>query len=87
MISFRIDWFDLLAVQGTQESSPKPQFESIILWRSVFFMVQLSHLYMITGKIIALNIWTFVGKLTSLLSNTLYRLVIAYLPRNRHLLI
>ena len=65
LISFRIDWFDLLVVQGTlQESSPTPQFKSI-LWLSAFFIVQLSHPYMTTGKIIALTRQTFVGKTLS----------------------
>ena len=58
MISFRIDWFDFLAVQGTQEFCPTPQFKTSILWHSTFFMVQLSHPFMITGKIITLTIWT-----------------------------
>ena len=76
LISFRIDWFDLLAVQGTlksllQHHNSKPS----ILWHSAFFMVQLSHPYMTTGKTIALTIWTFVGKVMSLLFNTLSRLV------------
>ena len=65
LISFRIDWVDLLAVQGTQESSPIPQFKSINFSVSAFFMVQLSHSYMTTGKIIALSRWTFVGKVMS----------------------
>ena len=75
LISFRIDWFDLLTVQGTLKSSPAPQFESVnslsILWHSAFFMVQLSHPYTTTRKMIALTIWTFVGKVMSLLFNTL----------------
>ena len=80
LISFRIDWFDLLAVQ---HHSPKAyQF-----FGSAFFMVQLSHPYMITGKTIALTRWTFVGKVMSLLFNMLSRLVIAFLPRSKHLLI
>ena len=88
LISFRIDWFDLLAVQWTlkslhQHHSSKPS----ILWYSVFFMVQLSYPYMTTGKTIALTRWTFVGKVMSLLFNMLSRLVIAFLPRSKHLFI
>ena len=88
LISFRIDWFDLLAVQWSlksllQHHSSKPS----ILWYSVFFMVQLSHPYMTTGKTIALTRWTFVGKVMSLLFNMLSRLVIAFLPRSKHLFI
>ena len=87
MISFRIDWFDLLTVQGTlksliQHHSPKAS----ILWHSVFFMVQISHLYMTTGKTIALTIWAFVGKVMSLLLKALSRFIIAFLPRSYHLL-
>ena len=88
LISFRIDWLDLLAVQETlKESSPTPQFYSIIFWCSAFFMVQLSHLYMTTGKTIALTRWTFVSKVVSLLFNTLSRFVIAFPPRSKCLLI
>ena len=88
LISFRIDWFDLLAVQGTlksllQHSSSKAS----ILWHSAFFIVQLSHPYMTTGKTIALTRQTFVGKVRSLLFNMLFRLVITFLPRSKHLLI
>ena len=88
LISFRIDWFDLLAVQRTlknllQHHSSKAS----ILWHSAFFMVQLLHPYMTTGKTIALSIWTFVGKLMSLLFNALSRFVIAFLPRSKSLLI
>ena len=88
LISFRNDWFDLLAVQGTlkrllQHHSSKAS----ILRRSAFFIVQLSHPYMTTGKTVALTRWTFVGKVMSLLFNMLSRLVIAFLPRNKHLLI
>ena len=88
LISFRMDWFDLLAVQGTlmsllQHHSSKPS----ILWCSAFFMVQLSHPYMTTGKTIALTRWTFVGKVMSLLFNKLSRFVIAFLPRSKRLLI
>ena len=88
LISFRIDWLDLLAVQGTlknllQHHSSKAS----ILRRSVFFTVQLSHTYMITGKTIALTRRTFVGKVMSLLLNMLSRLVITLLPRSKRLLI
>ena len=88
LISFGIDWFDFLAVQGTlktflQHHSSKAS----ILWCSPFFMVQFSHPYMITGKIIALTIQTFVSKVISLLFNMLSRLLIALLPRSKHLLI
>ena len=78
-----MDWLDLLAVQGTQESSPIPQFKSINSLASAFFVVQLSHPYMTAGKTIALTRWTFVGKVMSLLSNMLSRLVIAFLPRSK----
>ena len=88
LISFRIDWFDLLAVQGTFKSLlQNHSSKTSILQRSAFFMVHLSHPYMTTGKTIALTIWTFVGKVMSLLFNTLSRFVIAFLPRNKHLLI
>ena len=88
LISFRIDWFDLLAVQGTlknllQHHSSKAS----ILWHSAFFMVQLSHPYMITGKTVALTRLIFVGKGMSLLFNLLSRLVIVFLPRSKCLLI
>ena len=69
LISFRIDWFDLLAVQGTLKSSPTPQFKCISSWCSVFFMVRLSHPYVTTGKTIALTRQTFVGKVMSMLFN------------------
>ena len=82
LISFRMDWFDLLAVQGTlQHHSSK----SSILRYSAFFIVQLSHPYMNTGKNIALTRWTFVGKVMSLLLNMLSRLVITFLSRSKHL--
>ena len=87
LISFRTDWFDLLAVQGTQEASPTPQIEASVLWHSAFFMIQLSYPYMTNGKTIALTIWTFVGKVMSLLFNMLSRLAIAFLPRSKCLLI
>ena len=76
LISFRMDWLDLLAVQGTLKSLPQHHSsKASILQCSAFFMVQLSHLYMTTGKTIALTRWTFVGKVTSLLLNMLSRLV------------
>ena len=88
LISFRIDWFDLLAVQGTLKSFLQyHSSKASILWRSAFFMVQLSHPYMITGKTIALTRRTFVGKVMSLLFKMLSRLVIAFLPRSKHFLI
>ena len=83
LISFRMDWFDLLAVQGTLKSSPAPQSKVSILHRSTFFMVQLSHPYMTTGKTIALPRQTFAGKVVSLLFNMLSRLAIAFLPRSK----
>ena len=88
LISFRMDWFDLLAVPGTLKSllQHHGSKESILLC-SAFFMVQLSHPYMITGKIITLTKWAFVGNAMSLLFNMLSRLVIAFLPRSKHLLI
>ena len=84
LISFGMDWLDLLAVQGTlksllQHHSSKPS----ILWRSAFFIVQLSHPDMTPGKTMALTRWTFVGKVTSLLLNMLSRLVITFLPRSK----
>ena len=87
LISFKIDWFDFLAVQGTLESSQVPQFEGINSWHSAFFMVQLLHPYMTTGKTIALPILTFVSKVMSSLFNTLSRFVIPFLSRSKHLLI
>ena len=87
-ISFRIDWFDLLAVQGTFESLLQHHnSKASVLWCSGFFMVQLSHPYMTTGKTITLTSQTFVGKVMSLLSNMLSRLIITFLPRNKCLLI
>ena len=84
MISFRIDWFDL-GVQGTLKSLLQHHsLKALILWCSAFFIVQLSHPYMTTGKTIALSIWTFVSKVMSLLFNTLSRLVIAFLSRSKH---
>ena len=88
MISFSIDWLDLLAVQGTLKSLLQHHSsKASILQHSAFFVVQLSHPYMTTGKTIALTIWTFVGKVMSLLFNMLSRFVIAFLLRSKHLLI
>ena len=81
LISFRIDWLDLLAIQGTLQSLLQHHSsKASILQRSAFFIVQLSHPYMTTGKIIALTRWTFVDKVMSLLFNMLSRFVIAILP-------
>ena len=88
LISFRMDWLDLLAVQGTLKSLlHHHSSKASILWHSAFFIVQLSHSYMTTGKTIALTRRTFVGKVMSLLFNTLPRLVIIFLPRSKRLLI
>ena len=88
LISFRINWLDLLAVQGTLKSLLQHHSsKASILRRSAFFVVQLSRPYMTTGKTIALTRWTFVGKVMSLLFNMLSRLVIAFLPRSKRLLI
>ena len=88
LISFRIDWFDLLAVQETLKSLLQHHSsKGSTLWCSAFFMVQLSYPYMTTGKTIALTIQTYVSKVISLLYNTLSRLVIAFLLRSKHLLI
>ena len=88
LISFRMDWLDLLAVQGTLKSLLQHQSsKASILQRSAFFTVQLSHPYITTGKTIALTRRTFVGKVMSLLLNMLSRLVITFLPRSKHLLI
>ena len=88
LISFRMDWLDLLQVQGTLKSLLQHHSsKASILWHSAFFIVQLSHPYMTTGKIIALTRRTFVGKAMSLLFNMLSRLVITFLPRSKHLLI
>ena len=88
LISFRIDYFDLLAVQGILKSLLQHHnSKASVLRRSAFFMVQLSHPYMTTGKTIALPRWTFVGKVMSLLFNMLSRLVITFLPRSKRLLI
>ena len=88
LISFRIDWLDLLAVQGTLKSLLQHySSKASILWRSHFFTVELSHPYMTTGKTIALTRQTFVGKVMSLLLNIPSRLVITFLPRSKCLLI
>ena len=88
LTSFRIHWFDLLAVQGTLKSLLQHHIsKASILRHSAFFRIQLSHPYMTTGKTTALTRWTFVGKVTSLLFNVLSRLVIAFLPRSKCLLI
>ena len=83
---FRTDWFNRLAVQGTRKSLLQ-QSKASVLWCLAFLMLQLSHLYMTTGQTIALTIWTFVGKVVSLLFHMLSRCVIAFLPRSKHLLI
>ena len=88
LIPFRMDWFDLLAVQGTLKSLVQyHSSKASILQHSAFSMVQLSHPYMTTGKTTALTRWTFVNKIMSLLFNMLSRLVIAFLPRSKCLLI
>ena len=88
LISFRMVWLDLLAVQGTLKSLLQHHgSKASILWRSAFFTVQLSNPYMTTGKTIALTRWTFVGKVMSLLFNMLSRLVIIFLPKSKRLLI
>ena len=88
LISFRMNWLDLLAVQGTLKSLLQHHsLKASVLQCSAFFIVQLSHPYMTTGKAIALTRWTFVGKEMSLLFNMPSRLVITFLPRSKHLLI
>ena len=87
LISFRMDWLDLLAVQGILESSPTPQFKSINSSALSFLYSPLSHPYMTNGKTIALTRWTFVGKVMSLHYNMLSRLVITFLPRSKRILI
>ena len=88
LISFRMDWLDLLAVQGTLKSLLQHHSSKApILLGSAFFIVQLSHPYMTTGKTIALARWTFVDRVMSLLFNMLSSLVITFLPRSKHLLI
>ena len=88
LISFRMDWLDLLEVQGTLKSLLQHHnSKASVLWQSAFFTVQLSHPYVSTGKTIALTRQTFVGKVMSLLFNMLSRVVITFLPRHKHLLI
>ena len=88
LTSFRINWLDLLAVQGTLKNLLQHHSSNAsILWSSAFFIVQLSHLYMTTGKTVALTRRTFVGKVMSLLLNMLSRLVITFLPRSKCLFI
>ena len=88
LISFRMDWLDLLAVQGTLKRLIQHHSSKVsILQRSAFFTVQLSHPYMTTGKTIALTRWTFIGKVMSLLFSMLSRLAITFLPKNNRLLI
>ena len=88
LISFKMDWLDLLAVQGTLKSLLQHHSsKASILWRSAFGTVQLSNPYMTTGKTITLTRWIFVVKVISLLFNMLYRLVITFLPRSKHLFI
>jgi len=88
LISFRMDWFDLLAVQGTLKSLLQHYNSKASILRCLaFFMFQLSYSYVTTGKTIALTIWTFVGKVMSLLFNMLSRFVITFLLRSKHLLI
>ena len=88
LISFRIDWLDLLAVQGTLKSLLQYHSSKVSVLRcSAYFMVQLSHLYITTGKTIALIIWAFVGKVVLLLFNRLSRFIMAFLPRSKPFLI
>ena len=87
LISFRMDWLDLLAVQGTLKSLLHHSSKASILQRSAFFTVQLSHPYMTTGKTIALTRWIFFGKVMFLLLHMLSRLVITFLPRSKRLFI
>ena len=88
LISFRVDWFDLFAVQRTLKSLVQHHSSrTSILWCSAFFIVQLSHPYMTTGKPTVLARWNFVGKVMSLLFNMLSSLVITFLPRSKHLFI
>ena len=87
LISFRIDWFDLLAVQGSLKILHHPNLKASILSNSAFFMIQFSHLYMTTEKNIVLTIWTFVDKVMSLLFSTLSRFVITFLPRSNRFLV
>ena len=88
LISYRVDWFDLFTVQGTLKSLLQHQSsKASVLWHSAFFIVQLSHPCMTIGKTIALTRWPFVCKVMSLLFNMLSTLVMAFLPRSKHLLI
>ena len=87
LISFRMDWFDLLAVQGTVKSLQRHGSKASLLWHSAFFIVKLSHPYMTTRKTVALTRQTFVSKVMPLLFNMLSSFVIAFLPRSRCLLI
>ena len=88
LISLRMDWLDLLPVQGTLKSLLQHHTsKASILWHSAFFIVQISHPYMTTGQTIALTRWNFVGKVMSLLFNMLSRLIMAFLPRSKHLFI
>ena len=88
LISFMMDWLDLLVVQGTLKSLLQHHHsKALVLWHSAFFMVQLSYPYMTTGKTMSLIIWTFVGKVMSLIFNMLSRFFIAFLPKSKHLLI
>ena len=88
LISFRMDWLDLLAGQGTLKSLLQHHSsKASILWHSAFFIVPISHQYMTTGETIALTRWTFADKVMSLIFNMLSRLVITFLPRNKCLLI
>ena len=85
LVSFRVDWFDLLVVQGTLKSLLQHcSAKASVLQHSALFMVQLSHPYMTTGNTIALTRWTFVDRVMSLLFNMLSRLVITFLPRSKH---
>ena len=87
LISLKMDWFDLLAAQGTLRSLfQHHSSKASVLWHSAFFTNQFSKLYVISGKTIALTVWTFVGRVMSLLLKTLSRFVIAFLPRNNRLL-
>ena len=86
LISFRIDWFDVLAVQGTLKSLFQcHSLKASILWHSAFFMAQFSHPYMTTGKTIALTVWMFASRVMFLLFNILSRFVIAFIPRSKSL--
>ena len=87
LISFRVDWFDLLAVQWTLKGLLQHHSSKASFFQHLAFMAQLSHLYTTTGKTTALAEWTFVGKVLSLLFNTLFKFIIDFLPRSKHLLI